>query len=59
MIVTLSELKKASGTVTFGAFWRKPLKNNLGNLFKLLDIIEEFGNLIITFGRNIYFFGCY
>ena len=25
------------------------------NLFKLLNIIKEFGNLIITFGRNIYF----
>ena len=29
MIVTLLELKKASGTVTFGAFWRKSyLKRN-------------------------------
>ena len=47
MIVTLSDLKKASGTVTFGAFWRKAnLKRNL--LLFLVEILEEILLLLST-----------
>ena len=56
MIVTLLELKKASGTVTFGAFWRKSyLKRNYYYYFG-----RNFGrNFILVVLLTILFFSYY
>ena len=56
MIVTLSEFKKASGTVTFGAFWRKSLKVTRETYLNYWILLKNLEILLLLLAEIFIFF---